>query len=294
MGIIEEAARRLETLRLAGVPVPWAEVHRGDAAALGQPPGMAGPADAARADPAPNAAETVHLDLERLVAEGHIAAPDSRTSLVEEFRHLKWPILRNVKNGRPEERASLIMVTSALPGEGKTFCAINLAMSLAIEVDTSVLLVDADVVRPALMDRLGLRPRKGLLDILADGHGRVDDLVLQTNVPKLSLLPAGAPRNRSNELLASAAMDSVLSQLAAGNSNRIVVLDAPPLLVTSDAKVLASKVGQILVVVRASRTPRRAVEQAFEVIKNCSVAMSVLNKGTERLSGYGHYGDYYR
>jgi receptor protein-tyrosine kinase len=187
---------------------------------------------------------------------------------------------------------SLIMVTSALPGEGKTFCAINLAMSMAREIDTSVLLVDADVVRPEALTRLGVSPRMGLLDLLIDQNITLEDVMLATNVPKLTLLPAGNYNSRSTELLASDAMNRLLGDLAVRYSDHVVIFDSPPLLVTSEAKVLASRVGQVLVVVEACKTPCAAIERAFATLEQCQTVMSLLNKGDEPAPGYG-YGDYY-
>jgi receptor protein-tyrosine kinase len=184
------------------------------------------------------------------------------------------------------------MVTSALPGEGKTFCAINLAMSLSIEVDTSVLLVDADVVRPDVLSQLGVTAEKGLLDLLSDPGLDVGDVLLKTNVPKLSLLAAGTHHDRSTELLASAAMERLLAELSSRYPDRVIIFDAPPLLVTNEAKVLASRMGQVVLVVEAESTSRSAVEQAMATLTQCPIVMSVLNKGRGPIQGHG-YGSYY-
>ncbi len=150
------------------------------------------------------------------------------------------------------------MVTSALAGEGKTFCAVNLALSIASEVDCSVLLVDADVLRPAVMERLGVSAaqghHKGLLDLLSDTQLALPDLILKTNIPKLSILPAGAPTSHSTELLASDALGELLHEIATKYPERIVIFDAPPLLSTTESRVLATRMGQILMVVAAEQT----------------------------------------
>jgi receptor protein-tyrosine kinase len=323
MSIIEQAAKRLDELRRAGVEIPWdaAGLAAGDTRArmdvkpalasphdvatlkdaagdmvarrsgAGEAPATARPEHAAKPLAAPDA-EFVTLDLAQLERGGQVVPADSRSALAEEFRHIKRPLLRNARNGKPEDRASLIMVTSALPGEGKTFCAINLAMTLAIEIDVSVLLVDADVLRPSMLSRLGLAPRKGLLDLLGDDCVQLSDVVLTTNVPKLSLLPAGTYNSRSTELLASEAMDRLLSDLALRCRDYIVVFDAPPLLLTNEAKVLASRVGQVLMVVQAFKTPRAAVERAFAAVEQCPTVMSLLNRGSEPSPHYGYAGYY--
>jgi receptor protein-tyrosine kinase len=320
MSIIEQAAKRLEELSRAGVAVPWAaaglagsdlqqrlegadapqdqrpaqRAAKSESPALRRPDRGAGepslahvPTHAPAHEP-----EMVTLDLERLQREGHIVSADTRSGPAQEFRHIKRPLLRNAREASPDQRMSLIRVTSALPGEGKTFCAVNLAMSLAIEVDRSVLLVDADVVHPDVLKRLGLPPRKGLMDVLTDSTLHYSDMLLKTNVPKLSILPAGTSNTRSTEILASDAMDRLLAELAGSLPDHIVVFDAPPLLVTTEAKVLASHVGQVVMVVESMRTPRSAVETAFAALDQCPCVMSILNKGDEPAVGYG-YGDYY-
>lgn len=235
--------------------------------------------------------EMVMLDIERLEEAGLLVATRSRSTMAEEFRHIKRPLLANARKlpRAAGDRSSLIMVTSALPGEGKTFCSINLAVSLAIEVDMSVLLVDADVVRCSLMRTLGLQPRQGLLDVLTDSSLDLSDVMLKTNVPKLSLLPAGTGNVRSTELLASDAMDKLLGELASRYSDRVVVFDTTPLLLTSEAKVLASRMGQIVVVVEESKTPYPVLEQAFATVEECPVVMSILNKGGKPRRDYGSY-----
>ena len=316
MSIIEQAAKRLEELNRAGIDVPWAATGRADNALrkdnLGVLP-LPQPGPALTAEAAPRTAVPANdtpvrdaveepprvdvvLDIERLERTGQLVPMQTRTLLAEEFRAIKRPLLKNARSKKSAaNRLSLIMVTSALPGEGKTFFAINLAMSIATEIDLSVLLIDADVVRQDAMDRLGVAAEGGLLDLLTDPSRSLDDVVLRTNVPKLSLLPAGRRNNLSTELLASSAMDKLLQRLANEFPRQVVVFDAPPLLLTSQARVLASRVGQVVLVVEASRTQRNVVEQAFAVVEQCPIVLSVLNKASERASGAGYgygYGYY--
>ena len=233
-----------------------------------------------------------HLDLAGLERNGKLVSLSRRSVLSESFRQIKRPLLMNARQRRsPVQRATLIMVTSALPGEGKTFVATNLAMSLAAEVDTSVLLVDADVIRPTLLSRLGVRAELGLLDVLTRDDLDVESLIVPTNVPKLSLLSSGSPHPLSTEMLASRAMESLLMTLVSRDPDRIVVFDVPPLLVASEAQVLASRVGQVVMVVEASRTPSSSVAQAFAMLEDCPVVMSVLNKAPESPIARGH--DYF-
>lgn len=318
MSIVERATKRLEELNRAGVAVPWAAAGLADSALRASVessrPAVAVPGSAAemrlvdadrlaaatspaarplaprRPRPQP---KTVTLDLEKLERAGHLVPAQARSQISEEFRQIKRPLLRNARDkDAVKNRLSLIMITSALPGEGKTFSAINLAMSIAIEIDVSVLLIDADVVRPGAMRTLGVDVEQGLLDLLTDASLSLEDVVLQTNVPNVSLLPAGRRNNLSTELLASEAMERLLVSLATDYPGQIVVFDAPPLLLTSEAKVLATRVGQVVLVVEAARTPRSVVEQAFAAVEQCPVVMSVLNKANEPevRGGYGYYG----
>jgi receptor protein-tyrosine kinase len=321
MNIVEEATRRLEQLTRAGVAVPWAAagLESGEVQArveTGARPAAAPAVPVAtvhrltadeladggnarrhsrRSAPAPKPATTVAIDLGALEAAGHLVPGKERSQLGEEFRQVKRPLLTSAREaGAAARRNSLIMVTSALAGEGKTFCAINLAMSMAAEIDTSVLLVDADVVRPELLRRMGVPPMRGLLDLLADPGLELAQVVAATNVPKLSLLSSGTPNPMSTELLASEAMERLLAALADDDRGRIVIFDAPPLLLTSEAQVLATRVGQVVMVVEASGTPRDTLAHAFAQLESCPVVVPLLNKAHRSALplgygyGYGH------
>lgn len=183
------------------------------------------------------------------------------------------------------------MVTSAFPGEGKSFCAINLAMSIAAERDQKVLLIDADVARPSIPRELGISAEAGLMDWLIDGKLDVADLVLATNVDKLSILPAGRRHQSATELLASTSMSRLLEQISSRYPDRICIFDSPPLLVTTEARVLASYMGQIVMVVEAGRTPRDIVMEALSTIESNEIIGLVLNKAKKiETSGYYGYG----
>jgi len=236
---------------------------------------------------------SVILDMPALERGGAVVPPRHRNLVSEEFRRIKQPLLRNRRLQRSlAERMSQVMVTSALPGEGKTFTAINLALSVAAEINQQVLLVDADVVRPEAMQRLGVKAERGLLDLLEEPKLTLNEVVISTNIPNLSLLPAGRARPFSTELLASEGMERLLDTMAMDHPDRIVIFDAPPLLVTSEAQVLASRVGQVLVVVGASSTGREFVAQAFEALASCKQVMTVLNRSrTPRVAK--EYGWYY-
>lgn len=247
----------------------------------------------------------VQLDLVRLEREGYLVSAQARSLLAEQMRIIKRPLLANVAKAHVDgpdriPRANLIQVVSAMPGEGKTFFAMNLAMSIAMEVDHSVLLVDADVLRPSVLSRYGIEPARGLMDVLEANSvaGRTGkppelelaDVMLRTNVPKLNLLPAGTANAQSTEMLASAVMASLLDELASKYSDRIVLFDAPPLISTTESRVLASRVGQVLMVVEADSTTHAQVTQAYAAVEQCPVVLSVLNKCRSKTTGtYGYY-----
>jgi len=306
MSIIEQAARRLEALHRAGIDVPWeaAGLQARDAAARVTREVQAGAAAAGDAPTATQAAtddrgprppvETgvmvnppVALDLSRLAQSGYLVpapdggaqAPQGQAALAQDFRRAKRALLDRVRESaaaRPGSGA-LVVVTSAVEGEGRTTCAINLALSLALEVDTSVLLVEADVQRPQVLERLGVTGGPGLTDLLADPHMPLARAILPTSLPALSLLPAGAPDVRSHELFAGPGMRRRVAQLIGHRPDRLVIMDAPALLRSADAGALAALASQVVVVVAAQRTPRPLVQQAFAALEGGPPAVALLN-----------------
>jgi len=234
------------------------------------------------------------INLARLKQAGLITPDGERSQLAEEFRVIKRPLLMNAF-GRGAARVAngnLIMVTSSLPGEGKSFCAVNLAMSIAMERDHTVLLIDADVAKPSVPRYLGLKTDRGLMDLLIDDSLQMSEVLIKTNVEKLTLLPAGRGHRYATELLASNAMDRLLDDVARRYPDRIIIFDSPPLLATSEARVLATHMGQIVMVVEAEKTTHEAVKEALKHIEGCEVVGMVLNKG--KMAGgtdyYGYYG----
>lgn len=262
------------------------------------------PAAAAQAAPAPAApsraprpaTKRVELDLNHMRDMGMVTAAGGRTTLVEDFRIIKRPLIKRAFAARTpgDKPGNLIMITSSLPGEGKTYCAINLAMSIAMELDHTVLLVDADVARPSVLRVLGLPAQRGLMDILLDDKMDLADVMLRTNVDTLSLLPAGTSNPRATELLASQTMSTFVTEIANRYPDRIVIFDSPPLLLTSEAHVLASHMGQIVVVVESETTTQHAVKESLRQLEGCSNVNLIYNKtrefpGVEETYDY-HYG----
>ena len=297
--LIEQAAKRLEQLRQANVDIPQPP------AAAAQPPREPAPRGRPFAEarqPADHGAPStpaprVELDLKALALAGFVTPDAPRSLVADQFRIIKRPLIANAlgKSAATTDNGNLIMVTSALPGEGKTFSAINLAMSLATELDCTVMLVDADVARPSVMKVLGLQPRPGLLDLVANDSTDVAPLLLRTNVEKLTILPSGNPRDGATELLASDAMVRLLKDMASRYADRIIVFDSPPLLLTTESPVLATHMGQIVVVVRAEQTLQSQVSHAIGLIKDCPVKLMLLNqakRGSSNTYGYGQGGYY--
>ncbi len=298
--LIEQAARRLEQLRQAGVDVdqlaapatpPVAPPESPATSAFGTQ-GAADPAAApahGRTAPAPAVSKRVELDLEALAAMGLVTPNAPRTPMADQYRVIKRPLIRNA-TGRGAEmlnHGNLIMVTSALAGEGKSFTSLNLAMSIAAELDHTVMLVDADVARPSVLRMLGLPPGPGLLDVLEESVD-LSDALLRTSIDKLTVLPSGTPHARATELLASDAMRKLLDDMARRYPDRIIIFDSPPLLLTTESAVLASQMGQIVIVVHAESTPQSAVKRALNTIEACPVRLMLLNQA--RVDADGSYG----
>jgi len=234
------------------------------------------------------------LDLTRLRQLGGITPNQNKTQIAEEFRMIKRPLIANAFNrgAGQVKNGNLIMITSALGGEGKSFCAVNLAMSIAMEMDHTVLLVDADVAHPSIPTYLGLKSHRVLLDLLLDDKLDLADILIKTNVEKLSILAAGEKNIHATELLASQDMSKLLTEVAQRYRDRIVIFDSPPLLLTSEAHVLASQMGQIVLVVEAETTPQKAVNEALRQIESCDVINLIFNKA-RNFPGGGYYGNYY-
>jgi receptor protein-tyrosine kinase len=277
----------LSAVHAAG-PVPRPAQEEADALdieARGTDPGQSGGARTS------SASRTIQIPIKRLIARGFVAPDGVASAISQEFRVIKRPLLANAfgRGTDPLPRGRMVMVSSAFPGEGKSFCAINLALSIAAERDTRVLLVDADVARPSLPRELGIRSSAGLMDWLIDGTPELERLVRPTNVERLSLLQAGRRHDHATELLASDSMACLLDLLATRYPDRIIIFDSPPLLITTESRVLASYMGQIVLVVEAGNTPREAVKEALASVGDPGMVGLVLNKSRDARAG-GHYG----
>ena len=231
------------------------------------------------------------IDRERLADRGIIVPEAGPTALLEEFRIVKRQLIASAQ-AAGDSPARRVLVCSPHPGEGKTFCAINLAIAMAAERDGEVLLVDADFAKPSVLSTLGLPKSAGLMDALADPAVKVEDLVMATDIPGLFVLPAGGQTIADSEFLASARTGEVLDRLTRGAPRRMMVFDSPPALAASPAAELARHVGQALLVARADRTGRSALEDAVQLLGACPDIKLLLNAAHFSPSGRT-FGTYY-
>ncbi|MCU0948137.1 MAG: P-loop NTPase [Porphyrobacter sp.] len=229
---------------------------------------------------------------DHLHAQGLIVPEAPVSALLEEFRIVKRELLADARSS-DDPLARRILVCSPHSGEGKTYCATNLAIALAAERDIEVVLVDADVMRPSVTSRLGIAGGKGLMDALADPRLAPESLVIRTDIPGLFVLPAGSGNTLDAEYLSSEHTAEVLDRLTQGAPRRVLVFDTPPALAASPAAALASHVGQALLVVRAEETSRAALEDAQQLLSACADIKLLLNAARYSPSGrrFGKYGE---
>lgn len=228
--------------------------------------------------------------------ESGFILPDAPVSAIaEEFRIVKRQLLLAARGGGPApavDRGRLILVASAKPDEGKTFCAVNLALSIAAEKDVEVLLVDGDFAKPEVLSVLGLESGAGFIDAIADPAVDVESCIIRTDIPNLSVLPAGRRTNEATELVASDRTRAVLDRLVARNPSRIILFDSPPVLAASQAAALALHVGQVLMVVRADKTSEPDLREAVGMLAGCGSIQLLLN-GAAFAAGGRRFGSYY-
>lgn len=235
-----------------------------------------------------------HLDEDQLIRRGLLAPLDQAIPVADEFRRIKRPLIENaIKRGDDhEDHMNLIMVASALPGAGKTFCSVNLAASISLERELTILLVDADVAKPHISDAFGLADKPGLIDILEDESISIDEVLVRTDLNDMLVLPAGRKHSQSTELLASERMEEIMHELATRYDDRLIVLDSPPLLATSEAQALAMQVGQIALVVESGKTTNQEIQEALELLDHEKAINFILNKSLYSQTS-GHYGGGY-
>ena len=284
MSVVEKAIRKLqEQKRSSGEPAP-----EGPPQAQVPP---AAPAQARDATASPQQPAIV-LDRALLRAAGLLPPEEDMGLLARQYRKIKHPLVAQAigRGAPPLPKGYLIMIASAMPGEGKTFTALNLALSLALEKDLRVLLVDGDVAKPQLTHVLGLAEAPGLLDALRQPDLDVESLVRPTDVPALSFLPAGAGAEGGRGLLGRARRERPAERLGQ-QGQRIVVFDSPPLLQTTESAMLAQMAGQVVVVVRAESTPQPVLLDALKPLEGHPSVSLVLNQSMRvATSAYYYYG----
>jgi len=281
MSRIEDALRKLQVRR--SVPV-----NSGEALAPTSPAVAVATKKKVVSD-----GEKHHISQEDLTAGGLLPPPELALQVADEFRKIKRPLLANAANKDLQSaQANIIMIASSLPGAGKTFCSVNLAVSISLERELNVLLVDADVAKPHISRAFGLRDAPGLIDLLLDEGRDVGSVLVRTDLNDIQVLPAGQHHPQATELLASERMSLIVHELAVRYPDRIILLDSPPLLITSEAQALATQVGQIALVVEAGQTSQQMLAQTIEALDKEKAINLVLNK-TRRWSGSGYYGGDY-
>ena len=288
MSVIENTLKRLQGQRPPGSPATAADAKGyGTVIAAGAAKRRESPAEGAPPEPA------LAIDQNALRAAGMLPPVHQEHEIAQQYRRIKRPLINNALGRGVAQLASgnVIMMTSAVPGEGKTFMSLNLALSMRLEEDITVLLVDGDVVNPRLTQILGLESRPGLLDLVRDPALSAESAILASDLPGLSFLPAGRQEANATELVASARMHQVVSKLGNDNPARLVLFDSAPLLVTTESQALAHFAGQVVLVVQADQTPQHVVFDALETLAEDKPVFLVLNQ-TTRHSHSGYYYEY--
>jgi protein-tyrosine kinase len=245
--------------------------------------------------PRPTASRFAHISRERLAAHNFIVPDGPVTGLSEEFRIVKRQLLLSARGGKGIDaipHGERILVCSAHPNEGKTYCAINLALSMASEKDNRVLLVDADFAKPSVLSTLGIESSPGFMDALADDSVDAETFIIETDIDGLSILPAGARTNQDTEYLAASRTAQIIDQLTRNDPSRIIIFDSPPALAASPASVLALHVGQTLMIVRADETTDSALRDALNLLNGCDHVQLLLNRAKFSPTGR-KFGNYY-
>lgn len=285
MSLVEQAIARLKSQRPGGIkPSSATGAAQKSAVSLADP-----------VDDNASLAKRLTIDAQALRAAGYLPEKEKDRQFADHYRRIKRPLIEKALSGNSEcGDPRIIMVASAVPGDGKTFTSINLAFSMALERDISVLLVDSDVTKQHITGIFGLRDRKGLLDALVDESSDAESLIVPTSTRGFSVLPAGRRMEGTAELVSSNRMRQIVTHLCARNPRRILLLDSPPLLITNEGRAIVKIAGQVVLVVRAGETPRHAVQAAIGMFDEKQAGGLVLNQVkvglTEGYYGYGAYG----
>lgn len=232
----------------------------------------------------------ISVEIEHLQDQGILPYEKDLDQIAQQFRRIKRPVLNTAFDiaGAGEEQANVVMVASALPRSGKTFCSVNLAVSIARERDVGAVLVDADVLKPNISRAFGLEERVGLIDYLLDSSVTLDEVLVGTDMHDIVVVPAGAQHEEATELLASKRMKQFIRELSQRYYARGIIVDTPPLLLTNEAHVLAENMGQIIMIVEAGETSQESTVQALSSLNRSKPINAILNKA--RNGSFGGYG----
>lgn len=291
MSLVERALQKLQANRPAPTRESVPLTPSAALAANAAPVRSAGPVLRSPEDLRNGNVRLLHVDRERLRSQQMLPAASQEREISDQFRAIKRPLLNGLPLDPDDALSRTIMVASALPGDGKTFTSLNLALSLALEKDLRVLLVDADAPKPHLTRAFERQDVPGLLDVLADPARHIENVIVPTDVPRLDFLPIGKWHDTANELLASERMREVVQRLAAMYYPGLVLFDSPPVLLTNESRALATFLGQVVLVVKAGVTPHQAVKEAIATLGDDRHISVVLNNAP--LGGVlGHYYGY--
>jgi exopolysaccharide/PEP-CTERM locus tyrosine autokinase len=291
VSLVEKTLEKLQQERRAAMAATTSDAAAERIIAAGSGPGSGPRPEAALRPVSPSKSLRINRDVLRRA--GLFPPEEHERMLAAQYLRIKRPLIENAlgRGGSRMPAGTFIMVSSALPGDGKTFTSVNLALSIAREKDVTVLLVDADVAKAHISRTLGIDQEPGLLDGLKDGAPDIESMVIGTDIEGLSILPAGRPNEMATELLASERMQVIAARLSARHPNRIVLFDSPPLLLTSEAPALARTAGQIVLVVKAGETPQPAVMDALALLGESQFVGLVFNQSKRSAAaGYGYYG----
>lgn len=238
----------------------------------------------------------ITINVVELEKKGFVSINATRSGINEEYREIKRKLLKNAFGllSSTIERANIIMVTSARPSEGKTFTAVNLALSIAAEQDKTVLLVDADVLKPNVLRTLNAKAESGLMEYLIGEVDDISEVLYHTNIDKLKVIPAGRSHHLSTELLASKKMEETIREFSSRYADRIVIIDSPPMLGINESAVLAGFAGQAVMVVEEGKSKLNDIQKAVARLNPEMAIGFVVNKSTNSNSDdTGYYGYYY-
>ncbi len=240
--------------------------------------------------------EKFAIDESALIRRGLLVPVEHALPVADEFRRIKRPLIDNaLRNTQSDDCMNLVVVAGAVPGVGKTFCSMNLAASISLEREVSVMLIDADVAKPHISTACGLADRPGLIDVLVDDSLTLEDVIVRTDMNDVQILPAGQKHSQSTELLASDRMQELMHEVSNRYRDRLIIMDSPPLLITSEAQVVARQAGQVALVVECGKTSNQQIQDALDVLDRDKAINVIFNKSIHGPGGgyYGvHYGDY--